>query len=120
MADPAGISGIRASGLRPVAVLKKDNYRTWSTKLKVQLKVINCWQLVTGTEVQPPATAPAGVDAAAVTAAVALRRSWDLRTDAAAVVLVTSISDEELHTVHGLDDNCGRHRDVHFNSTLNS
>ena len=105
MADSAGINGIKESGLRPVAVLKKDNYRAWSTKLKVQLKVINCWQLVTGTEVQPPATAPAGADAAAVLAAVALRRSWDLRTDAAAAVLITSILDEELHVVHGIDDN---------------
>ena len=105
MADPTGFSGIRASGLRLVAVLKKDNYRAWSTKLKVQLKVINWWQLVTGTKVQPSATAPAGADAAAVTAALALRRSWDLRMDAAAAVLITSISDEELHTAHGLDDN---------------
>ena len=40
MADPAGISGIRATGLRPVAILKKDNYRSWSVKLKVQLKVM--------------------------------------------------------------------------------
>ena len=41
MADPAGISGIRATGLRPVAILKKDNYRSWSVKLKVQLKVMD-------------------------------------------------------------------------------
>ena len=105
MADPAIISGIRASGLRLVAVLKKDNYRAWFTKLKVQLKVINCWQLVTGTEVRPPATALAGADAAAMTAALALRRSWDMRNDAAAAVLITSISDEELQVVQGIDEN---------------
>ena len=52
MADPAGISGIRATGLRPVAILKKDNYRSWAVKLKVQLKVMECWELVTGTELQ--------------------------------------------------------------------
>ena len=77
MADPAGISGIRATGLRPLAILKKGNYRSWSTKLKIQLKVMDYWQLVTGVELQPPAVGPAGCDAAATAAAVALRRSWD-------------------------------------------
>ena len=66
MADPAGISGIRATGLRPVAILKKDTYRSWAVKLKVQLEVMDCWLLVTGVELQPPATAPSGADAAAV------------------------------------------------------
>ena len=70
MADPAGISGIRATGLRPLAILKKDNYRAWSTKLKVELKIKDCWLLVTCAELQPPATALAGADAAAITAAV--------------------------------------------------
>ena len=102
MADPAGISGI---GLRRVAILKKDNYRSWSTKLKVQLKVMDCWLLVTGIEVQPPATRPAGCDTAATVAAVALRRSWDIRSDGASAVLITSISDEKLHTIHGIDEN---------------
>ena len=60
MADPAGISGMRATGLRLVAILKKDNHRSWAVKLKVQLKVMDCWLLVTGVELQPPATAPAG------------------------------------------------------------
>ena len=73
MADPAGISGLKATGLRPVAIHKKDNYRAWSTKLKVQLKVMDCWLLVTGAELQPPATAPAGADAAAIVAALALK-----------------------------------------------
>ena len=104
MADPAGNSGIRAAGLRPVAILKKDNYRAWSTKLKVQLKVMECWELVTGAELQPPDTAPAGANAVAVAAALALRKSWDRRNIASSAVLITSISDEELHTVHGLDD----------------
>ena len=104
MADPAGISGIRAAGLRPVATLKKDNYRSWATKLNVQLKVMDCWLLVTGVELQPPATAPVGSDAATVTAALNLRRSWDKRNDAASAVLITSISDEELHTVYGISD----------------
>ena len=73
MADPCGISGIRAAWLRLVAILKKDNYREWSTKLKVQLKVMDCWLLlVSGAELQPPATAPAGADATAVTAALNL------------------------------------------------
>ena len=49
MADPAGISGIRATGLRPVAILKKDDYGSWAVKLKVQQKVMDCWELVIGT-----------------------------------------------------------------------
>ena len=65
---------------------------------------MDSWQLVTSVELQPPATGPAGCDAAATAAAVALRRSWDRRKDGASVVLVTSISDEELHTVHGIDE----------------
>ena len=104
MADPAGISGIRATGLRPVTILKKDNYRSWSTKLKVQMKVMDCWQLVMGVELQPPATGRAGCDAAATVAAVALRRLWDSKKDGASAVLITSISNEELHTVHGIDE----------------
>ena len=58
--------------------------------------------LVTNVELQPPATAPAGADAASVTAALNLRKSWDRRKDAASAVLITSISDEELRTVHGI------------------
>ena len=104
MADLAGISGIRATGLHPVAILKKDNYRSWAVKLKVQVKVMDCWQLVTGAELQPPATAPAGADAAAITTALALRKSWDKRRDGASTALITSISDEELYTVHGIDE----------------
>ena len=50
MADPTGISGIKAAGLRPVAILKKDNYRAWAMKLKVQLKVMKCWGLVTAVD----------------------------------------------------------------------
>ena len=42
MADPAVFSGIRAIELHPVAILKKDNYRSWAVKLKVQLKVMEC------------------------------------------------------------------------------
>ena len=104
MADPAGIIGIRATGLRPVAILKKDDYRSWAVKLKVQLKVMDYWLLVTGAELQPPATAPAGADAAAITAALALRKSWDKTRDGASAALITSISDEELHTVYGIDE----------------
>ena len=104
MADPADISGIRATGLRPVAILKKDNYRSWSVKLKVQLKFMECWELVTGTELQPLATAPVGADAATQLVAVALRKSWDKRRDGACAAIITSIFDEELHVVHGIDE----------------
>ena len=60
MADNIGKSGIRADGYRPMAVLRKDNYRAWSSKSKAQLKVMDCWRLVSGTEAEPPVTAPPG------------------------------------------------------------
>ena len=87
-----------------MATLMNSNYRAWSTKLKAQLKVMDCWQLVSGVEVQPPATGPPGCDAAKQFAAVAARRSWDKRKDRAAAVLITSITDDELHTVQAVDD----------------
>ena len=34
-----------------------------------------------------------------------MRRSWDRRSDGASAVLITSISEEELHTVNGIDEN---------------
>ena len=104
MADPASSSGIRATGLRPVAILKKDNYRSWSVKLKVQLKVMECWELVTGTELQPPATAAIGADAPTLATALALRKSWDKRRDGACAAIITSISDIELRVVYGIDE----------------
>ena len=103
MADLAGISGIRAEGVRPVAELKKDNYRAWSTKMKAQLKVMECWQLVSGIALQPAAIGPLG-SAVVTTAVVAARRSWDRRNDQAAAVLITSITDDELHTVQAVDE----------------
>ena len=105
MADPAGNSGIRADGLRPVATLKKDNYRAWVIKLRAQLKIMRCWEIVIGVEVQPAATAPAGADAPAIAAALALRESWDSRHERAAAVLVTSIADEELNTIGPIAEN---------------
>ena len=43
MADPNGYTGIGAEGVRPLlALLRKENYRAWSTKLKVQLKGMDC------------------------------------------------------------------------------
>ena len=65
---------------------------------------MDCWLLVTGIELQPPATAPAGANAAIVTTALNLRKSWDRRKDASSAVLITSISDDELHVVHGIDE----------------
>ena len=52
-----GNSGIRAEGIRYVALLRKDNYRAWSSKLKAQLKVMDCWRLIIGVVLMPPATA---------------------------------------------------------------
>ena len=97
MVDPAGNSGIRADGsIRPVAVLKKDNYKPWSLKLKHALQLTRRWELVLGTE--------AGATTAEVTAALALRANWDQRYEKAAAVLVMSISDDELVTVQAHDE----------------
>ena len=63
---------------------------------------MECWELVT--ELQPPNTAPAGVDVVAIAAMLALRKSWDKRRDGACAAIITSISDEELHVVHGIDE----------------
>ena len=104
MADPLGNSGIRAEGLRPVTLLKKDNYRAWSTKLKSQLKVMDCWGLVTGVELQPAATGPPGCTPAETAVALGVKRSWDKRRDRATAVLIASISDEEMHTIHPVDE----------------
>ena len=102
MADPNGNIGIRASdgGMRPVAILKKDNYKAWSSKMKSSLKVMDCWRMITGAEVIPPATAPVGSTGAERTASLALRASWDR----AAAILITSISDDEIHTVQAVDE----------------
>ena len=45
-----------------------------------------------------------GADAAAQAAALLLRKSWDKRRDGACAAIITSISDEELHVVHGIDE----------------
>ena len=104
MADPAGNTSIRADvSIRLVAVLKKDNYKPWSLKLKHALKLIRSWELVLGTEAMPPAAAAAGATAAEVTAALALRANWDQRYEKAAAVLIMSISDNKLMTVQAHD-----------------
>ena len=104
MADSSGNSGIKAEVARPLALLRKDNYRAWSSKVKAQLKVMDCWRLVIGTEPEPAATLPAGTSGAAVTANALMRTSWIRRRDRAAAALITSVSDEEVHTVQAVDD----------------
>ena len=101
MADPTGISGITAAGLRPVAILKKDNYRAWAMKLKVQLKVMKCWGLLTAVDSEPAGTGPAGCTADVTAAALATRVAWFVKKEAASAVLVTSISDDVLHVIDG-------------------
>ena len=104
MADAIGNSGIRAEGFRPLAMLRRDNYRAWSSKMKAQLKVMDCWRIISATEAEPPVTAPASADAAERAAAVLTRTSWVKRRDRAAAVLIISISDEEVHTVQAVDE----------------
>ena len=104
MADPSGDSGIRAESSRPMALLKGDNYRAWSTKMKAQLKVVKCWALVNGNEPLPPGTGPPGCLATVTAAALALQRKWDERQDRAAALLITSIHDDELHEVMDVED----------------
>ena len=104
MADNIGNSGIRADGHRPMAVLRKDNYRAWSSKSKAQLKVMDCWRLVSGTKAEPPATAPPGAGSARTVAALIIKARWVKKRDRAAALLITSISDEELHTIQAVDE----------------
>ena len=65
---------------------------------------MDCWRLVTATELQPPATGAPGCTAAETAAAELLRRNWDRRKDRASAVLITSITDDELHTVQAVDE----------------
>ena len=51
-----------------------------------------------------PATAPVGSTGAERAAALVLRASWDKRWDRAAAILITSISDDEIHTVQAVDE----------------
>ena len=109
MADPANIQhGIRAIGsdnmIRAPPILRKDSYRSWAMKLKAALKVMDWWKLVEGTEVAPPSAAPAGAALAETRAVLAAKLVWDKKWDRASSVLVTSISDEEIHTVYTVDD----------------
>ena len=87
-----------------MAVLRKDNYRAWSSKTKAQLKVMDCWRLVTKTEAVPPFTAPRGVGSTGTATTVFIRAAWVKKRDRAAALLITSISDEELHTVQAVDE----------------
>ena len=73
MADAMGNSGIRAEGIRPLALLRKDNYRAWSSKMKAQLKSLDCWRLVSALEAEPATTAPLGIGAAGQAAMAPIR-----------------------------------------------
>ena len=69
MADVAwpGNIGIRVDGSkRSIAVLKKDNYKSWSLKLKHALKIMKYWKMVTRTIAIPPPIVAAGESGAKV------------------------------------------------------
>ena len=53
---------------------------------------MDCWRIVSGTEVEPPATVPTGSNIAVVNAAQLVRTSWLKRADRAAPLTITSIS----------------------------
>ena len=48
------VDQVGAGVIKPPAILKGDNYRTWAMKLKASLKVMSAWGMVEGTEVAPP------------------------------------------------------------------
>ena len=104
MDDPEGNSGMRADMGRPLAMLRKDNYRAWASKLKAQLKVSDIWRLVSGVEAEPLATLPAGSSNTQITAAALILAGWLKKRDRASALLITSISDDELHTVLAVED----------------
>ena len=62
------------------------------------------WRLVTKTESVPPITAPPRVGSARTAAVVVIKVAWVKKRDRAAALLITSISDEELHTVQAVDE----------------
>ena len=106
MADPGNLHGIRApdNTIRAPAILKKDNYRSWSMKLKAALKVMECWRLVEGTKLIPTGIAPAGATAAVIREAAAAKVLWEKKCDRASSLLVSSVSDDEMVTIYGFDD----------------
>ena len=65
---------------------------------------MDCWGLVEGTKATPPSTAPASATAAETRAVQAAKLLWDKKCDRASSVLVTSIGDEEIHTVYTVGD----------------
>ena len=73
-------------------------------KLKAALQVMECWRLVEGTEVSPPAIAPAGATSPETRATLAAKLLWDKKCDRASSLLVTLGSDEEIHTIYTVDD----------------
>ena len=104
MADAVANIGIRAEGIRPLATLRKDNYRAWSSKLKAQLKVMDCWGLVSAIDLVPAAATPENTNAEriAINLTIAV---WTRKRDRAAALLITSVSDEESHVIHAVEDN---------------
>ena len=81
--------------MKPPAMLKSDDYRSWAMELKANLNVLGCWGMVEGTYVAPPPTAPAESTNTEIAAHMRERASWDSKWDRAAALLVVSVSGEE-------------------------
>lgn len=64
---------------------------------------MDCWRLAEGVGVEP--LAPTRTTVAKRTAVLIAKTSWDKGWDRASAVLITSIGDEEAHTVYTVDDN---------------
>ena len=88
MADAVANIGIRAEGIRPLATLRKDNYRAWSSKLKAQLKVMDCWGLVSAIDLVPAAATPENTNAERIAINLTIV-AWTRKRDRAAALLIS-------------------------------
>ena len=77
-------------------------------KLKVQLKVIKCWALVTAVDLEPAGTGLARCTPDVTAAALTTRVAWFVKKEASSAILVTSISDDELHLNDGIENEPAR------------
>ena len=72
---------LSAGVIKPPAIPKSDNYRTWAMKLKANIKVMGAWGMVGGTDVAPLPTAPADSLAAEIATHRRVKAAWDSKWD---------------------------------------
>lgn len=105
--------GIRASpsegASRSITLLGKDNYASWSCKVKAALLVAKLWDPVSGTRVKPVIPAAIGnasstaiVNQLSVDTATAALDSYNDAYNAAASLIINTISDAQMYYVRSV------------------